>query len=106
MELGRLQRENLRAKLNKCAFFQQEVRYLGHVVSDKGVSTDPNKNEVVANWQQPTAISELRSFLGFASYYRRFVEGFARLAAPLHRLVAKLASTKSNRWARQILAKN
>lgn len=92
--LRRLQEQGLKAKLAKCAFFQREVRYLGHVVSDQGVSTDPSKVEVVANWQVPTTISELRSFLGFASYYRRFVEGFAKLAAPLHKLVAELASRK------------
>lgn len=95
--LGRLQQQGLKAKLSKCAFFQQEVRYLGHVISDKGVSTDPSKVQVVANWPQPTTISELRSFLGFASYYRRFVEGFAKLAAPLHKLVAELGGTKSTR---------
>lgn len=95
--LGRLQQQGLKAKLSKCAFFQKEVRYLGHVISDQGVSTDPSKIEVVANWQAPTTISELRSFLGFASYYRRFVEGFARLAAPLHKLVATLGSKRSKR---------
>lgn len=57
--LGRLQQENLKAKLAKCAFFQKEVRYLGHVISDQGVSTDPSKVEVVANWQAPTTISVL-----------------------------------------------
>lgn len=93
--LGRLQGQGLKANIEKCAFFQREVRYLGHVVSDQGVSTDPSKVEVVANWQVPTTLSELRSFLGFASYYRRFVEGFAKLAAPLHKLVAELASKKS-----------
>lgn len=95
--LGRLQQEGLKAKLTKCSFFQPEVHYLGHVISDKGVSTDPSKVEVVANWQPPTTISDLRSFFGFASYYRRFVEGFAKLAAPLHRLVAELGGTKSKK---------
>ncbi|KAG1955424.1 thy-1 membrane glycoprotein [Pimephales promelas] len=97
--LCRLQRENLKAKFTKCAFFQEEVRYLGHVISSKGVATDPSKVEVVANWQPPTTVSELRSFLGFASYYRRFVEGFAKLAAPLHKLVAHLGAAKSKRQA-------
>lgn len=103
--LGRLQREGLKAKLAKCAFFQREVRYLGHVISDQGVSTDPSKVEVVASWQPPTTISELRSFLGFASYYRRFVDGFARLAAPLHRLVAELGGTKMRRSESAVVEK-
>ncbi len=95
--LGRLQHEGLKVKLSKCAFFQREVRYLGHVISDQGVSTDPSKIEAVSNWPLPATLSELRSFLGFASYYRRFVEGFAKLAAPLHRLVAELAGRRSRR---------
>ncbi|XP_076131023.1 retrovirus-related Pol polyprotein from transposon opus [Alosa pseudoharengus] len=90
--LGRLEHEGLKVKLSKCAFFQQQVRYLGHVISNQGVATDPSKIEVVSSWPTPTTVSELRSFLGFASYYRRFVEGFAKLAAPLHRLVAELAN--------------
>lgn len=77
-------------KLNKCAFFQEEVKYLGHVISKDGVPTDPDKISAVTNWATPTSVSELRSFLGFASYYQRFVEGFAKLAAPLHRLVAEV----------------
>ncbi len=83
--LGRLKREGLKAKLEKCAFFKQEVKYLGHVVSSQGVATDPSKVEVVANWGHPSNVTELRSFLGFASYYRHFVEGFAKLAAPRRR---------------------
>ena len=74
--LQRLHKEGLKAKLEKCAFFRQQVSYLGHVISNKGVATDPAKIEAVAKWQRPQHISELRSFLGFASYYRRF---FGRL---------------------------
>ena len=81
--LQRLKFKSLKAKLSKCSFFQHEVRYLGHIISAEGVSTDPGKVEAVASWQPPTTILELRSFLGFASYYRHFVEGFAKLAAPL-----------------------
>lgn len=95
--LSRLQKEGLKAKLEKCDFFKQQVRYLGHVISNEGVSTDPSKIEAVALWKRPGHLSELRSFLGFASYYRRFVEGFAKLAAPLHKLVATLAGTKTRR---------
>ena len=93
--LGRLQHESLKAKLSKCAFFKQEVGYLGHVISSQGVVTDPKKMEAVASWRCPKTGSEVRSFLGFASYYRRFVEGFAKLAAPLHKLVAVLGGTKA-----------
>ncbi|XP_062844567.1 retrovirus-related Pol polyprotein from transposon 412 [Trichomycterus rosablanca] len=101
MVLTRLQAEGLKAKLGKCAFFKPEVRYLGHVISQQGVSTDPDKVEAVLKWRRPTNVSELRSFLGFASYYRRFVEGFAKLAAPLHRLVAGLSGSRSRRASGQ-----
>lgn len=100
--LSRLHREGLKAKLSKCAFFKQEVQYLGHVISSEGVSTDPGKIEAVSQWPLPTSVTELRSFLGFASYYRRFVEGFARLAAPLHRLVTELANPKHSRQPKRI----
>lgn len=97
MVFVRLQQEGLKAKLEKCCFFRQHVSYLGHVVSKDGVSTDPAKISAVAEWKRPTTVAELRSFLGFASYYRRFVEGFAQLAAPLHRLVADVGGTRKKR---------
>lgn len=98
--LQRLQQEGLKAKLEKCSFFQAEVNYLGHLITAQGVATDPKKIEAVANWQPPQQVSELRSFLGFASYYRRFVESFAKMAAPLHRLVADLTGAKKKGPAR------
>ena len=87
---SRLQKQGLKVKVSKCSFFQHQVSYLGHVVSREGVSTDPAKIEVVREWRRPGHLAELRSFLGFASYYRRFVEGFSKLAAPLHYLVGRL----------------
>lgn len=104
--LGRLKQHNLKLKLKKCNFFQREVKYLGHVISAERVSTDPEKIRAVAEWKHPRTLTELRSFLGFASYYRRFVEGFAKCAAPLHRLVGVLqgaqkragASSLEGRW--------
>ena len=104
--LARLQQEGLKAKLSKCAFFQPEVRYLGHVISANGIATDPSKIDAVAKWQPPQTVSELRSFLGFASYYRRFVEGFAKLAAPLHRLIAELGGHKLKRRSPQLAIAN
>ena len=106
MVLTRLKQEGLKAKLEKCCFFQQQVTYLGHVVSKDGVSTDPAKISAVSEWRRPTNVTELRSFLGFASYYRRFVEGFAKLAAPLHRLVAEVSGTRKKRGSREPLERS
>ena len=92
--LSRLKEHNLKLKLQKCHFFQPEVKYLGHVISASGVATDPSKISAVAEWARPTTCTELQSFLGFASYYRRFVAGFAKYAAPLHRLVGEMGGTK------------
>ena len=90
----RLAEQGLKAKLSKCKFFQREVNYLGHVVSTDGVATDPAKIEAVKEWKRPGHLAELRSFLGFASYYRRFVKDFAKLAAPLHQLVGDLSGPR------------
>lgn len=97
MVLTRLKEHNLKLKLQKCHFFQPEVKYLGHVISASGVATDPSKISAVAEWARPTTCTELQSFLGFASYYRRFVAGFAKYAAPLHWLVGELGGTKKKR---------
>ncbi|KAK7898384.1 hypothetical protein WMY93_019237 [Mugilogobius chulae] len=95
--LSRLQKEGLKVKLSKCEFFKREVKYLGHVISGEGVSTDPDKVAAVAGWPRPNTVTELRSFLGFASYYRRFVSGFAKMAAPLHRLIADVQRVSGKR---------
>ena len=80
--------------------------YLGHVVLAEGVGTDPAKTEAVTSWPTPKTLKDLRSFLGFASYYRRFVPGFAQTAAPLHQLTAEISekgkkkrsTIPSDRW--------
>ncbi|KAM0038166.1 putative nucleotidyltransferase, Ribonuclease H [Helianthus debilis subsp. tardiflorus] len=84
-----LQREKLYAKFSKCEFWLREVQFLGHVVSERGIQVDPAKVEAVMNWQEPRTPTEIRSFLGLAGYYRRFIENFSKIDAPLTSLTKK-----------------
>ena len=76
----------LYAKFSKCEFWLTEVRFLGHVISALGVSMDQEKVEAVMSWERPKSVFEIRSFLELIGYYRRFIEEFSRLAAPMIRL--------------------
>jgi len=87
--LGRLRTAGLKLKPEKCSLMQKSVTFLGHVVSGAGISTDPEKTRAVAQWPVPTSVKETKSFLGLASYYRRFIGNFAGIAAPLHALTKK-----------------
>ena len=84
-----LRDHQLYAKFNKCEFWLTEVRFLGHVVSQSGVLVDPEKVEAVTSWDKPKSVFEIRSFLELAGYYRRFIEDFSRLAAPMTKLTRK-----------------
>ncbi|KAK3106230.1 hypothetical protein FSP39_015710 [Pinctada imbricata] len=90
----RLISAGLKLKAKKCTLFAEKVDYLGHVVSKEGISTDPNKIATVEKWLEPTNAKEVRSFLGFCSYYRRFIKSFASIAKPLH----KLANSNKFQW--------
>ena len=79
-------REKLYAKFSKCEFWLDSVSFLGHVVSKDGVMVDPSKIEAVKSWVRPTNVTEVRSFIGLASYYRRFVKGFSYVASQLTNL--------------------
>ena len=77
------------AKFKKCEFWFTKVGFLGHVVSASGMSVDPWKDEAVMSWERPKSIFEIRSFLGLAGYYKRFIQDFSRLVAPITRLTRK-----------------
>ncbi|KAJ3679581.1 hypothetical protein LUZ60_017592 [Juncus effusus] len=79
----------LYAKFKKCEFWLPSVSFLGHVISKDGLSVDPKKIEAVVNWKPPMNVTEVRSFLGLAGYYRHFVDGFAKIALPMSRLMRK-----------------
>src|SRR5262249_4406862 len=87
--LSILREHQLYAKFEKCQFWLESISFLGHVVSKEGITIDPAKIEVVISWPRPTTVSNVRSFLGLASYYRHFVEGFARISTPLMNLTRK-----------------
>nr|CAN80324.1 hypothetical protein VITISV_015014 [Vitis vinifera] len=87
--LQTLRDKQLYAKLKKCEFWLDRISFLGHVVSNDGISVDPGKVDAVANWRRPSTVTEIRSFLGLAGYYRRFIEGFYKIALPLTKLTQK-----------------
>lgn len=86
---ARLRKANLKMSPPKCKLFHHKVECLGHVVSEEGVGTDPKKTQTITEWPTPETVTEVRSFLGLCSYYRRFVRGFADMARPLHQLTEK-----------------
>ena len=87
--LQRFRGANFKLKPSKCELLQKEVRYLGHIVSNEVVKTDPEKVKAVVEWKTPKCTPEVRSFAGFVGYHRRFCPDYATVAKPLNRLTAK-----------------
>ena len=85
----RIQTAGLKLKPTKCQFLKREVSFLWHVISSEGIKTDPGKVETVRTWPTPVDIKELQSFLGLASYCKRFISGFSIIAEPLYKLARK-----------------
>ncbi|XP_059070587.1 uncharacterized mitochondrial protein AtMg00860-like [Cryptomeria japonica] len=87
--LQRLRDRKIFGKFSKCAFFQEKVYYLGHVISAEGISIDPAKIEVILDWPTPQSVTKVKSFMGLAGYYMKYVEVFLKIAAPIASLQKK-----------------
>nr|GFB35117.1 putative reverse transcriptase domain-containing protein [Tanacetum cinerariifolium] len=84
-----LKKKELYAKISKCEFWIPKVQFLSHVIDSQGIHVDPAKIESVKNWTSPNSPTEIRQFLGLAGYYRRFVEGFSKVAKPMTKLTQR-----------------
>ena len=96
----KLSAAGLKLKPSKCFFFREEIEYLGHVVSGKGIATKPKKVEAVTKWPTPKTVYDVRSFLGFVGYYRRFIKDFSKIAKPIREVITGLED-QSKRTAKK-----
>ena len=87
--LQAIRNAGLKLKPTKCSFAQYEVKFMGFVISSKGLAPDPDKIKAIRAYPQPKYLTELRKFIGMASYYRRFVSGFSDIAQPINKLLQK-----------------
>eukprot|EP00253_Pinus_taeda_P029666 PITA_29666 len=93
--LQTLREHQLYGKFNKCDFYKEQIQYLGHIITKEGIAVDPEKIKTIMDWPTPKDVADIRSFMGLAGYYRRFVEGFSRVAYPITSLKKK---GKAFRW--------
>lgn len=92
--MQRIREAGLKLNASKCKFFQREIKYLGHIISEEGIAVDQEKIEAIRKWPVPTNVTEVQSFIGFAGFYRRFIEGFSKIARPLHDLTVGVKKGK------------
>jgi hypothetical protein len=95
MVLQKLKDNQLYAKLNKCEFWLKEVSFLAHIISRVGISVDPSKVKDVLSWNTSQNVLDIRSFIGPAGYYGRFIEGFSKISRPMTELLQK---SKAFEW--------
>ena len=91
MVFQRIRDVNFKLKPTKVCHFQWEIKFLGHSISAQGVAMDTSKTDEILNWHSPRSVSEVRTFMGLCSYYRRYVQGFVRITGPLHKLTKAYA---------------
>ena len=91
---SKLRAAGLKLKPSKCDFFRTQITFLGHIVSKQGIATCPDKIQAVKDWPIPKTVNDLRSFLGFVGYYRKFIQGFSQIARPLNSLLEGTINTK------------
>ena len=84
----KLDQAGLHLKPSKCNFFKKRVEYLGHIISENGIKTNPKKIEAIVKWPQPQTVMQMCSFLGFYNYYRKFIHHYAQIAKPLYTLIS------------------
>ena len=84
-----LKDHNLYAQLSKCDFYKDKIHYLGHIISDEGISVDPEKIEAIMNWPTPRDVTDVISFMGLVGYYRRFIEGLSKISHSINSLQKK-----------------
>ena len=84
-----LKEHQLYAKMSKCDFYKDRIQYLGHIILEEGISVDPDKIKAIMNWPTPRNVTDIRYFMGLAGYYRRFIEGFSKVAHAITSLQKK-----------------
>jgi hypothetical protein len=98
MVLQMLREHQLYAKLSKCSFYQRQIHYLGHIISKEGIDVDPEKVQAIQEWPVPRNVAEVRSFMGLAGYYRRFIDEFSKIA---HSITSLQRKEKKFQWTEE-----